>query len=204
MAVAKFYAIKKPSPCRIVRSWAECEALVKGVQGAVFKSFKQLADAEAWLDLGQERSSEEQTSTDLRLYVDGSYTPSFPCAGWAWVAVQGDQVLGEDSGCMESPAESRNIDGELEAAYQAICWLNAQGLSGVICHDYEGIGRWALGEWQARSVVARQYVQQIQGKLKGIRFEKVPAHAGLKWNERVDELAKKAIERARQNSESKP
>jgi ribonuclease HI len=42
----KFYAIK---PDTIVTSWAECEALVKGISGATYKSFKTESDARAWL-----------------------------------------------------------------------------------------------------------------------------------------------------------
>lgn len=43
----KFYAIK---PDRITTDWHECESLVKGVKGALYKSFKTDADARAWLN----------------------------------------------------------------------------------------------------------------------------------------------------------
>lgn len=42
----KFYAIK---PDTIVTSWPECEALVKGISGSTYKSFKTESDARAWL-----------------------------------------------------------------------------------------------------------------------------------------------------------
>lgn len=43
----KYYAIK---PNRITTDWHVCESLVKGVKGALYKSFKSEADARAWLN----------------------------------------------------------------------------------------------------------------------------------------------------------
>lgn len=43
----KYYAIK---PDRITTEWSVCESLVKGVKGALYKSFKSESDARAWLN----------------------------------------------------------------------------------------------------------------------------------------------------------
>ena len=43
----KYYAIK---PDTITTDWSVCESLVKGVKGALYKSFKTEADARAWLN----------------------------------------------------------------------------------------------------------------------------------------------------------
>jgi hypothetical protein len=63
----KYYAIRisrAPSPT-IVRSWAECSALVTGFSRAEFKSFRQLRDAEAYLDLPPVQSDEETAEDRL-------------------------------------------------------------------------------------------------------------------------------------------
>ena len=57
--------------------------------------------------------------------------------------------------------------------------------------------RWAKGEWQAKSNIAKRYVAAAKPYLHRVSFEKVAAHTGVKWNELVDQLAKDAIARAR-------
>ena len=191
MGKMKFYAIKSPSVQKIVTSWLECEKLTHGVKGCLFKSFATREDAESWLSGVSETHGE-----GLRIYVDGSFTPDFDRAGWAFIAVENDKQIGAENGVTDLPAESRNIDGELTASLHALAWLKRMGKTGVICHDYEGIARWAKGDWKAKKAVSQRYVRDVQ-KYLPVQFEKVPAHSGVKWNEAVDERAKKAIELAR-------
>ncbi len=183
----KFYAIQTPSAKKIVTSWPECERLVHGVKGCLYKSFATRADAEAWLS-----GVSEKHADGLRIYVDGSYSPNFEYAGWAFIAVENGKEVGSESGITELPAESRNIDGEFAASLRAMAWLKRTGKTGVICHDYEGIARFAKGEWKATKPIAIRYRDAAKA-FPGTKFEKVPAHSGVKWNEAVDELAKKAI-----------
>ena len=197
MSKMKFYAIKSPSGQKIVNSWAECERLTHGVKGCLFKSFASRAEAESWISGVSERHSD-----GLRVYVDGSFSPDFDRAGWAFVAVENGQEIASESGVTDYPAESRNIDGELEASLRALSWLRRSGRQGVICHDYEGIARWAKGEWEATKPVAIRYKDAVRA-YPDAKFEKVPAHSGVKWNEVVDERAKKAILRARNEPKEK-
>lgn len=189
MAASKYYAIQFPGRSQIVTSWAECEKLVHGVKGVLFKSFANRAQAEAWLS-----GVGEVNPPGLRIYVDGSFQGGCSYAGWGWVAVDEGLEIASDYGLSSEPAESRNIDGELIASYQAMKWLAQNGRNGVICHDYEGIARWAKGEWAAKSRVAQRYIAAIQTIKQWAKFEKVAAHTGDIWNEKVDGLAKKAIE----------
>lgn len=193
MAKKKFYALKGPQGVKIVNTWEECEKLTHGVKGVLFKSFASMEEAEAWAS-----GIEAPVPEGLHIYVDGSFTPSFPKAGWAFVVVDGDQEVARGSGTTSFDAESRNIDGEVMASFQAMKWLAENDRQAVICHDYEGIARWAKGEWQAKSNIAKQYVQAIQPYLSRVHFKKVAAHTGVKWNELVDSLAKGAIAHAKE------
>ena len=188
MPKQKFYAIKTPEESKIVMSWAECEKLTHGVKGVLFKSFGSRAEAEAWIS-----GMDAPVPGGLRVFVDGSFSPDFPKSGWAFVVTEDDKELARGSGLTAFDAESRNIDGEVMASFQAMKWLEANDKSGVICHDYEGIARWAKGEWQAKSNIAKRYVAAVQPYLHRVKFEKVAAHTGVKWNELVDQLAKDAI-----------
>ena len=72
MSKQKFYAIKNSN--RIVKTWEECEQLVKGLSGAKYKSFKTEAEAIAYL-LDEQKSEanptkkETTTSTHQQLEV---------------------------------------------------------------------------------------------------------------------------------------
>lgn len=197
MPKVKFYAIKGPEGGRIVDTWGECEKLTHGVKGVLFKSFSSREEAQAWID-----GLTAPVPKGLRVYVDGSFTPGYPKAGWGFVVVDGDEEIAHASGHTAFDAESRNIDGEVMASYQAMKWLHEHDKNAVICHDYEGVARWAKGEWQAKSSIAKQYVSAIKPYVHRASFEKVAAHTGVKWNEFVDKLAKDAIAKARELEET--
>ena len=192
MPKIKFYAIKSLTEKRIVTSWPECDELTRGVKGVLYKSFGTREEATDWLD-----GVEPVQRSGVRIYVDGSFTPSFSKAGWSFVVTENDKELARGFGITSFDAESRNIDGEVMASFQAMRWLDANDRNGTICHDYEGIARWAKGEWKAKSSIAQQYVRAIHPFLKRVTFEKVAAHTGVKWNELADELAKEAIAKAK-------
>ena len=192
MPKQKYYAIKTPNESKIVMTWAECEKLTHGVKGVLFKSFGSRAEAEAWIS-----GMEAPVPDGIRVFVDGSFSPDFPKSGWAFVVTENDVEIARGSGITAFDAESRNIDGEVMASFQAMRWLDSNDKTGTICHDYEGIARWAKGEWQAKSNIAKRYVVAAQPYLHRVSFEKVEAHTGVKWNELVDKLAKEAIARAK-------
>jgi hypothetical protein len=74
----KYYAIRigrAPSPT-IVHSWSECSALLTGFSRAEFRSFRQLRDAEAYLDLPPVQNasisctpSDEETAEDRLMTI---------------------------------------------------------------------------------------------------------------------------------------
>ena len=192
MAKQKFYAIKAPDGGKIVLSWEECQQLTHSVKGVLFRAFPSRAEAQNWID-----GISAPVPKGLRIYVDGSFLEGFPKAGWGFIVVENDIEVAHGSGVTVFDAESRNIDGECMASYQAMKWLEANDKTAVICHDYEGVARWAKGEWKAKSSIAQKYVEACRPLVHRVSFEKVAAHTGVKWNEAVDKLAKDAIARAK-------
>ncbi|HSQ41016.1 MAG TPA: ribonuclease H family protein [Fibrobacteraceae bacterium] len=187
----KYYAVRKPEPATVYTTWEECQRVVHGKAGAQFKSFPTRTQAEEWA--GLHSLTKKQPITGLRVYVDGSFMQGTAEAGWAWVAVEDGKELAHKAGRTAGPAQSRNIDGECEATIQALRWLQSQGRSATICHDYEGLAAWAQKRWKAEKPVAKNYQQAVLPLLGKNTFEKVVAHTGDFWNERVDQLAKEAL-----------
>ncbi|HPW95277.1 MAG TPA: ribonuclease H family protein [Fibrobacteraceae bacterium] len=188
MAKMKYYAIKTPQFEKIVTNWDECLVLIKGVKGVLYKSFKTLEEAENWL-----KGVSEEADSSLQIYVDGSFSPDFPYSGWGLVVVENNEEQFRLGGVTPEPAKSRNIDGELFAAIKALEWLKENQRVGTICHDYEGIARFAKGEWKAKSPVALEYMKKARPLLGENKFKKVDAHTGHQWNDLVDQIAKDAI-----------
>ena len=93
-------------------------------------------------------------------------------------------------------AQQRNIAGEIMGAKLAIDHCMAGGIKAIeIYHDYEGIGAWADRRWKANNQLTQGYRDFVEEARKSIdiRFVKVKAHAGNKYNELADKLAKSAL-----------
>ena len=66
--------------------------------------------------------------------------------------------------------------------------------------DYEGIEKWAIGDWECEKDVSKEYkhfIDIVSNHLK-INFFKIESHTGIEYNERADVLAKEAIKERRQ------
>lgn len=130
-------------------------------------------------------------------YVDGSYdknTHRYACGG-VIITKEGEHTF---SRAFPSGPESsmRNVAGEIMGAVTAIDWCRDQGYRALtICHDYAGVGMWGRGEWKTNLDMTRWYKEFVQkaGNDLNIRFVKVPAHSGVKYNEMADQLAGQAL-----------
>lgn len=148
-----------------------------------------------------ELAADEMEGVDrysINAYTDGSYdalTKAFSC-GVVLLTPNGRFFMNEKYSANDNNTETRNVAGELKGAELAIRYAMLNGYRRVrIYHDYEGVAAWAAGEWQAKSEVARLYVDFI-GKASSkieIQFQKVAAHTGNKYNEIADKLAKSAL-----------
>ncbi|GHV15168.1 double-stranded DNA-binding protein [Fibrobacterales bacterium] len=190
--MAKIYAVKFADEShKMFDNWTDCEKAVKNKVGVKYKSFAKLEDAKAWI------SGKTIEKPGLRVYVDGSFMPPNKFATWSWVAVEDGVEIASDFGTTPEPALSRNIDGEVFAAWHAMEFLAKIKRKGTICHDYQGIASWATGEWKANSAVATVYLSRISEIKIWANFEKVSGHSGDKWNDLADSLAKKAFKNAK-------
>lgn len=196
----KVYAVRKGRTTGLFMSWDDCRAQVDGFAGAEYKSFADPAEAMAYLGLTD--STENVSREGVRAYVDGSYDSASGRFSCGVVIVETDAAGGIETTELkaafddEEAAKQRNVAGEIMGSRLAIDHCIASGIKSVeIYHDYEGIGAWADRRWKANNPLTQGYRDFVEEARKSmdIKFVKVKAHAGNKYNELADKLAKKAL-----------
>lgn len=194
----KFYAVRKGRKRGIFFSWDECKKQVHGYSGAEFKSFDNHTDAQRFLDGGVKIVQKLSELEGLIAFVDGSYNHELVEAGYGCVLIKDDKVIEELSSSiiLDKYKNSRNVEGELEAATEAVHWAVENGHEKItIVYDYNGIEKWVTGEWKTKKELTKDYVAEMRALKMHIEidFVKVKAHSGERYNERADYLAKEAI-----------
>ena len=193
----KFYAVKEGKETGIFTSWDETKEYVTGFNGAVYKGFNNLSDAQAFLGVSENTEVTENSSNSLIAYVDGSYVSGneFGCGV---VIIENDEVTRtiSEKKIDADLAEMRNVAGEITAAKIAMEYATNKGYKAItIYHDYKGIADWCTGEWKAKKVgtkVYKAFYDSIKDKL-AVTFVKITGHSGNKYNDLADTLAGEAI-----------
>lgn len=222
MANKKYYAVQIGRIPGIYGTWDECKAQIDGVSGAKYKSFSALEEAERYMSEANNSilDAEDITTTskddlnsraekaivalnedEIIAFVDGSYDSTQEKAAFGVIIFSygGNRdvlykaftkQLGEDF------ISLRNVAAELEAVKESINWALQYNKSKIsIYYDYEGIEKWANGQWKANKAITKEYARFIKekGAILQIEFIKVPAHSGVQFNEEVDAIAKNAL-----------
>lgn len=132
----------------------------------------------------------------LTVYVDGSYNKDTKAYGYGMVIITDTDTLSKN-GCGVDIEGVWNIAGEVTGAVKAIEYALENGYDELtICHDYEGIQKWADGEWRAKKKISSDYVKYVNDARQSglvINFRWVKGHLGDPYNEQADRLAKQAI-----------
>ncbi len=131
------------------------------------------------------------------VYTDGSYRNKQ--LAYAVVVVKDDSVIAEMSGLVEvgTLQGMGQVGGELKAVRQAVEWSLEHGLDEIsLFYDYEGVEKWATGEWRANNAATQAYAEFIRNCPVKIHWRKIRSHSGDRWNDRADRLAKAAAQDA--------
>lgn len=218
MTKKKIYAVKVGKIPGIYYTWTETEQQVKNFPGSVFKSFsseedaiRYMSDKEITRDLNDEINVEEinkkikqeidsLSDDEVIAFVDGSYSKSADdkekYSFGVILLTKGSEDSLYKAFVQKSNIESRNIAGEIEGVKQAISWSISRNKKRIkIFYDYVGIEKWATKKWKTKTKISKEYVKFFEENSKSINieFEHVKAHSGIEYNEKADELAKKAL-----------
>lgn len=215
--VKKYYAVAKGKKIGVFETWKECEENVKGIQGAIYKSFLSIEDAKNFIssnlssnEISENKTIEEIVKDDLKngitsVFVDGSYNkynkkigygiliiPSMDKSQW----IQISNCLSNDQ--LNKYGKHLNISGEIIGTLESIKNCVKQNVFNIkVYYDYAGIEMWANNKWSTNSPISIMYKQEL-AKLKtnykiNLTFQKVKAHSNIQYNEIVDKLAKKSV-----------
>lgn len=215
-----FYGVRKGNAPGVYSSWSECEREVKGFKGAEYKKFKTYDEAFAFVEdkdisfIGENKKElyekKENIEKEIEIenlqddqmisYVDGSFhLPSMTFSYGAVIITRDGIETFKGIDRDEELAKMRNVSGELKGAMVAMKIAIERGYKKLfLSYDYAGIEKWALGEWKTNKAGTRAYktfYDSIKDELQ-VKFIKVPAHSGVKYNELADSLAKEAINEA--------
>ena len=132
------------------------------------------------------------------VYSDGSFDKANGLWGYGTILFDRDNPSDERlfSGKGKKYAEHWQIAGELIGAIKGIQEAINLGYHAVIVrYDYIGVEKWATGEWGANYEMSEGYKNKVHELMQQIKvsFDKVKAHSGEAYNERVDMLAKQAL-----------
>lgn len=197
--IMKYYAVRKGRETGIFTSWDKCKSLVMGFKGADYKSFKIKEEAEAYMSgRAAEPSENEVIPEDTAIaYVDGSYrndTEEFSCG--AILFYEGREIKFSTKYNDPDMAAMRNVAGEIMGSVSVLKYCLENGIKKIrIYHDYEGVAKWAMGEWKTNkdgTKAYREFCSSIKDKLS-FSFVKVKGHSGDKYNDVADHLAKDAL-----------
>ncbi len=203
----KYYAVKSGKKTGVFLTWEECKAQVEGVKGAQYKSFSTREEALAYLEgrtvPAKEKSSASKTSAipeekgKAIAYVDGSYrgdTQEFSCG--AVLFFEGRQFSFSRKYSDPEMAPMHNVAGEIMGAVAVISHCLKEKIPALeIHHDYEGVAKWATGEWKAGKPGTQAYAGLCReaGEKLELSFIKVKGHSGDTYNDLADSLARKAL-----------
>lgn len=128
------------------------------------------------------------------LWTDGSYNPAEDMYGGGFL-IEEIRYKGLFSS-RDALRMSKHIAGECCAlinGLDAISQLDTHARV-IIHHDYTGLAEWYHGTWMAKSPVAKYYLASL-ARFTDMQliFHKVQAHSGVILNEKVDKLAKVAV-----------
>lgn len=218
MAGKKVYAVRRGRKTGIFTNWPECKASVDGFDGALYKGFGTVKEAQEYLNgyagkasvdysgiQGKTGSSGPDSKSvypdaphKLMAYVDGSYDHSLRKYAFGCVFILYDKRVYTESGNGNNPESLalRNVTGEMLGSMFAVKFAMLNGFREIeIRYDYEGIEKWVTGAWKSKTDLTQKYAKAMQSWSRDIliRFTKVAAHTNVYYNEMADQLAKHAL-----------
>lgn len=194
----KYYVVVSGRTPGIYNDWATAEKMVKGYPGAIFKSFHNRSEAEAFMSRSKSVNIGKNTTNPQSLplinrtiiYTDGSSGNNACGFGVVVITTKGDKITAHG----RVPLPATNNVAELYAIYvglslvkgPVILYSDSQyAISALTSYIHD----WKVNGWNGIS--NRTLLEAIYDLMQNreVVFQHVAAHTGIKYNEEADKLA---------------
>lgn len=215
MASKKFYAVKRGRKPGIYFNWPDAKAEIDGFQGAVYKGFVSLKDAEEWLNSAAFNTSQTKNShtspldpntNGVIIYTDGGSLGNPGPGGYGAVILYKNEKK-EISGGFRVTTNNRM---ELMGVIAALRELDQKDKPVTIYSDssyvVNGINKGWAKNWEKNNWIKSNKEPAINPDLwsellelikpLNVSFVWVKGHSGNPLNERCDELAKSSASKS--------
>lgn len=163
--MSKYYAIKKGRKTGIFSEWTEVKSYIDKFPGAIFKSFENKEDATKYLDESVYENNTKDTNTEIshHLFISGQFNKYDNTIVWGYLITESKNIVQKEIDFIKDQEISAPFYAEIIALKKAFDWLIDNHV-GLVCihYNYEGIMRWATGEWNPKTDLAVQYVKFIK------------------------------------------
>ena len=151
-------------------SWDECKESVRGYPGAEYKGFETEEEAKNYLENKEQevpQKIEEKANNQLVVYVDGSFDEKIGKYAFGCIILtpRGETIRESGNGNEPDSLAIRNVAGEMLGAMYAVQWAIKNDYRNLeLRYDYEGIEKWAQGEWKAKNTLTQKYANFMKSK----------------------------------------
>ncbi|GAB4511086.1 MAG: hypothetical protein OHK0046_08690 [Anaerolineae bacterium] len=130
-------------------------------------------------------------SPDYQAYVNGTYAAGV--VGYGAVVLYQSQEKTRWAGKVTQHADMRQVAGELEATLLVLDWCRSNYLTEIEVHyDYDGIEKWATGEWRGNTSATRLYQERVKSLAINIKWHKIKRGTVNTWITLIQELSQQA------------
>lgn len=129
---------------------------------------------------------------DFVIYTDGGYSMCRDIGAFAYVILQGDEIIKKGAHRIEHETNNR---AELKAIL-AGCYNVPEGSSVLVRSDSQYALYTLSGKWSRNKNVDifECWDKKVRPRLRNVEFEWVRGHSGNEWNELCDALCNEAAE----------
>ena len=158
----KYYAVRKGRIPGIYMNWNECQKQINKFSSPEFNSFNSLSEAEKYMKNNVQINISGNNGTNA--YISGSFNKYNNIYGYAGLIIHNDtrhiiKGKGNDINLIQLGSVSSQITASKEIIKKAI-GLNIKNLN--IYYDYDGVEKWATGEWKRNKEETKKYYDFIQ------------------------------------------
>ena len=160
----KYYAVRKGFTPGIYYSWEECQKQINKFSGADFKSFNNILEAEKYINMNNNTEEKLNEFKETHAYISGCFNNSSKRYGYAGIIFhEGEKYIIKGNGNAPELIKLGSVGSQILASKETIKKaINLEIRNIVIYYDYDGVKKWANGDWSRNLKETEDYYNFIK------------------------------------------